>query len=90
MNTIRIKIEGRVQGVFYRQSAQEKAISLDIKGTVKNCEDDTVEIIATGAKGQLDKLVQWCWQGPSRAKVTNVTTQELPLQPFNYFSIIRY
>jgi acylphosphatase len=90
MNTIRIKIEGRVQGVFYRQSAQEKAMSLDIKGTVKNCEDDTVEIIATGAKKQLDELVRWCWQGPPRAKVTNVTTQELSLQQFNYFSILRY
>jgi len=90
MKTIRIRIEGRVQGVFYRQSAREKAIGLDLKGTVKNCDDETVEIIATGTKEQLDKFVQWCWQGPSRANVTNVITQELSLQQFNYFSIIRY
>ena len=90
MKTIRIKIEGRVQGVFYRQSAQEKALSLEIKGTVKNCDDDTVEIVATGRKEQLDKFVRWCWQGPPRANVRNVTTQELSLQQFNYFSIIRY
>jgi len=90
VKTIRIKIEGRVQGVFYRQSAQEKAIGLGIKGTVKNCDDDTVEVVATGAKEELDKFVQWCWQGPPRASVTNVTTQELSLQQFNYFSIIRH
>ena len=90
MKTIRIKIEGRVHGVFYRQNAQEKAISLGIKGTVKNCEDDSVEIIATGTKEQLDKLVRWCWEGSPRAVVTNVTTQELSLQQFTYFSIIRY
>jgi len=90
VKTIRIKIEGRVQGVFYRQSAQEKALGLDIKGTVKNCDDDTVEIVATGTIEQLDKFVEWCWQGPAKAKVINVTTQELSLQQFNYFSIIRY
>ena len=90
MQTIKIKITGRVQGVFFRQSAQKKALALEIKGTVKNCEDDSVEIVATGDKEQLDKLVAWCWDGPPRAMVDNVTTQEVTLQPFNYFSIIRY
>jgi len=90
MKTIRIKIEGNVQGVFFRQSAQEKAISLGIKGTVKNCEDDSVEIVATGTKEQLDKLVAWCWEGPPKAVVANVTTQELSLQQFHYFSIVRF
>ena len=90
MKTIRIKVEGRVQGVFFRQSAQEKALALGVKGTVKNCDDDTVEIIATGTNEQLDKLIAWCRQGPPKAVVTNVTTQELSLHQFNYFSIIRY
>ena len=90
MQTIRIKIEGGVQGVFFRQSTQEKASQLGIKGTVKNCDDDSVEIIATGTKEQLDKLVAWCRGGPPRAKVINVTTQELSLQQFYNFSIIRY
>jgi acylphosphatase len=90
MQTIKIKVEGRVQGVFFRQSTQEKASQLGIKGTVKNCDDDSVEIIATGTKEQLDKLVAWCWEGPPKADVINVTTQELSLQQFYNFSIIRY
>jgi acylphosphatase len=90
MQTIRIKAEGKVQGVFFRQSTLEKAISLGIKGTVRNCEDDSVEIIATGTKEQLDKLINWCWHGSPKAKVTNVTIQELSLQTFNNFSIVRY
>jgi len=90
MQTMRIKIEGDVQGVFYRQSAQEKALALGIKGTVKNCDDDSVEIVATGTKEHLDELIQWCREGPPRAVVTNVTTQELPLQQFSYFSIVRF
>ena len=89
MQTFRIEIEGQVQGVFYRQSTQEKALKLGIKGTVRNCEDDRVEIIATGTKEQLEKLISWCWKGPPKATVTNVTTQELSLQLFNNFSIIR-
>jgi acylphosphatase len=90
MKTMRIKIQGNVQGVFYRQTAQEKALALGIKGTVKNCDDDSVEIVATGTEEQLDKLIQWCWEGPPRAVVSNVTTQELPLQQFSYFSIVRF
>ena len=90
MQTLKIKIEGQVQGVFFRQSTQEKARELGIKGTVQNCEDDSVEIIATGTKEQLDKLVAWCWEGPPKAKVINVTAQELSLQQFYNFSIIRY
>jgi acylphosphatase len=90
MQTIKVKIEGQVQGVFFRQSTQEKARELGIKGSVKNCDDDSVEIIATGTKEQLDKLVAWCWEGPPKAKVINVGTQELSLQQFYNFSIIRY
>ena len=90
MKTIKIKVEGQVQGVFFRQTTQEKARELGLKGTVKNCDDDSVEIIATGTKEQLDKLVAWCREGPPRATVTNVTTQELSLQTFYNFSIIRY
>jgi acylphosphatase len=90
MKTMRIKVFGRVQGVFYRQSAQEKAHQLNLKGTVRNCEDDTVEIVATGNEEQLDQLIAWCREGPPRAKVTDVFTQELSLQQFYNFSIIRY
>ena len=90
MKTIKIKVEGQVQGVFFRQTTQEKARELGLKGTVKNCDDDSVEIIATGTKEQLDKLINWCREGPPRATVTNVTTQELSLQTFYNFSIIRY
>ena len=89
MKTIRIKVSGRVQGVFYRQGAQEIAYELHLKGTVRNCDDDTVEIVATGNDDQLNKLIAWCRKGPPRARVTDVSAQELPLQQFNYFSIIR-
>ncbi len=89
LQTIRLIVEGKVQGVFYRQSTREKATVMGIKGTVKNLPDGNVEIIATGTAEQLEQLTHWCNQGPSRAVVTKVSSTPLPLQPFNNFIIIR-
>ena len=89
MQTISILVKGLVQGVYYRQSAKEKAISLSITGTVKNLPDGKVELIATGDAAQLKDLINWCRQGPSRAIVTEIKTNELPLQQFSDFRIIR-
>jgi len=87
VKTKKIKVEGKVQGVFFRQSAKETADKLGIKGTVKNCNDDSVEIVATGEDEQLNKLVDWCREGSANSKVTNVLVQELSLQQFRNFSI---
>jgi acylphosphatase len=89
MQTLRIRITGRVQGVFFRQSTKEIAQVLDVKGTVRNCEDHSVEVIATAPKEQLDQFINWCRQGPPKAIVSGVETEELSLQPFKKFSIIR-
>jgi acylphosphatase len=90
LQTIEINISGRVQGVFYRQATKEKALELGIKGKVMNLDNGNVKIIATGTKEQLNKLADWCKTGPPRARVTNVDVQELPLQSFEDFSIVRF
>lgn len=85
--TISIIITGKVQGVFYRQSTKEKAKELNITGTVKNLDNGNVHIIATGTSEQLEKLIDWCWQGPRRATVTAVVRDACPFQPFDRFRI---
>lgn len=89
LQTLNIKISGKVQGVFYRQSTKEKAIKLGIRGFVLNTEDGCVEIVATGTKEQLDQLTNWCRQGPSQAIVSDVISNEMPLQMFDNFLIRR-
>ncbi|HKB45430.1 MAG TPA: acylphosphatase [Chitinophagaceae bacterium] len=89
LQTISIIVSGNVQGVFYRQSAREKALAIGVKGKVMNLSNGDVQIIATGTKEQLDKLLEWCRQGPPKAKVSNVTSHELPLQQFDSFYIER-
>lgn len=90
MFSISITVSGKVQGVYYRQSTKEMAISLGITGQVKNLKDGSVFIIATGIREQLNKLVDWCRQGPSKANVKSLVIEELPFQEFGKFSIERF
>ncbi len=87
--TISILVKGKVQGVFFRQSTREKATELGLTGEVKNRDDGSVFIIATGLPDQLNALAYWCEQGPARAKVSSVHVENLPFREFNSFNIVR-
>jgi len=89
LKTISITISGKVQGVFYRQTAKEKARELGLSGEVRNLEDGNVLIIATGTDEQLNNLVEWSKKGPPRAVVTGVKIRELPLHTFERFAVVR-
>ncbi len=81
MRRVKIIVEGKVQGVFFRQSTLNEAKSLNICGYVKNLRDGNVEVDAQGKPEDIEKLVRWLWQGPPLAKVTNLSISELPLNP---------
>ena len=90
MPTIHLIIKGLVQGVFYRASAKEKALDLGLTGWVKNTKEGDVEIKASGDPENLEKLKEWCWQGPSQSKVRNVISEQLQDEEmFQGFSIQR-
>lgn len=74
---ISIRVHGKVQGVFFRASTQEKAQQLGLKGFVKNEKDGTVYLEAEGEPEALKQLEQWTHKGPSRAHVEKVEVQEL-------------
>jgi len=67
-----LKIFGKVQGVFFRQSAKEKADELGVVGFAKNEKDGSVFMEAEGEKKKLDLFIKWCQKGPSRAQVEKV------------------
>ena len=85
----KIRITGRVQGVWYRGSAQKKARELGIVGTVKNEPDGSVYIEAEGEEAILGQLVNWCQKGPELASVKNVEIKEGEIQHYCNFVIIR-
>lgn len=83
-----LTIQGRVQGVFYRQSARETAIRLDVTGWVRNCQDGSVMAVLEGEKQAVDAVIEWCRQGPSAARVTDVSvTWEEPTGEFCGFGV---
>lgn len=66
-------MQGRVQGVFFRQSTRDIAVELGLAGWVRNMDDGSVEIEAIGSKEALEKLIVWCQSGgPPSARVDNV------------------
>jgi acylphosphatase len=89
MKTVRLTIKGKVQGVFYRATAKDVADELGIKGWVKNLPDKNVEIRATASEELLQRFIDWCKQGPPKAKVDEVIVEDLSPGEFNAFRIIR-
>lgn len=74
----RLVIEGKVQGVWFRDSTRRKASELGVYGWVKNRFDGGVEVLAEGSNEAVDKLIDWCHKGPPQAVVrhVNVTREE--------------
>lgn len=89
MKTISIIVTGKVQGVFYRKSARNTGETYGLTGIVRNEEDGSVYIEATGEPGVLDRFVEWCKEGPDRAVVKDVKVSELPLKKFEGFVVQR-
>lgn len=71
-----ITISGQVQGVFFRQSAKQKADRLGLTGLVRNEVDGTVYIEIEGDQENLKNFIAWCHQGPEYAKVDRLETHE--------------
>ena len=71
---LHIVIEGIVQGVFYRASTIEESSKLDLTGWVKNCPDGRVEAVFEGNTDKIEKILEWCKEGPPGAVVRNVET----------------
>ena len=76
-------IEGKVQGVWYRASAEREARRLGLDGWVRNLADGRVEAAARGTPEGLAEFERWLWQGPSGARVVSVQVAEYsePIPP---------
>jgi acylphosphatase len=69
---MRLIIEGRVQGVWFRDSTRRQALALGVCGWVKNRPDGAVEVLAEGPEETVRALVSWCHHGPPSADVSRV------------------
>lgn len=69
-------ISGRVQGVFYRGTAAQRARELGVRGYARNLPDGRVEVLACGDDEAVQTFVSWLWTGSSASKVIAVEITE--------------
>lgn len=72
----RLRIHGRVQGVWFRAWTLETAQGLSLDGWVRNRMDGSVEALAVGSGEAIEKLIAACHEGPPAAKVERVEVED--------------
>lgn len=74
--SIHILVSGRVQGVYFRVSARDRALKLGLLGMVRNLADGRVEILAQGSESAVERFLEWCWKVPGPARVDDLEIEE--------------
>jgi acylphosphatase len=84
----RVIVHGLVQGVWFRASTKDAAVSLGVTGWVRNLADGSVEAVFEGQKKKVEAIVGWCHRGPAGAKVYSVDIAWEPFtNEFGHFEI---
>lgn len=78
--TRHLRIFGRVQGVWYRESMRQQAEALHITGWVRNRLDGSVEALVQGDASAVERIIVWARRGPEQALVTHIDIDEKPPQ----------
>ena len=86
--TVRVRIEGRVQGVSYRYWTDRMAVKLGLSGWVRNLRDGSVEAVFSGEPAQVDAMIERCRQGPRSAVVASLSIQDEPSPPPQGFQVL--
>jgi acylphosphatase len=89
MKHYNIRVAGKVQGVFFRDSARTKARELNINGIVRNDPDGSVYLEAEGPADVLAVFLAWCKEGPEQAKVDSLRMEEAAPRKYRSFEIER-
>jgi acylphosphatase len=85
----RVVAHGRVQGVWFRESARRRAEQLGVSGWVRNRPDGAVEAELEGPAEPVEVLVRWFAHGPPDARVDRLDVDELPVRGERGFAIGR-
>ncbi len=86
---MKVTVKGKVQGVFFRTSAQAFASKLNLNGFVRNNHNGDVYLEAEGREEDIQKLVDWCAIGSAKAEVDEVLVFPGDLKHFTTFEVKR-
>lgn len=76
MKAVRVRVEGLVQGVWYRAWTTEQAGKLGLDGWVRNRHDGSVEAVFSGPEDQVDAMIEMCRQGSPLSRVESIEVTE--------------
>jgi acylphosphatase len=88
MKTVKAKINGTVQGVFFRAFVKENAERYNVKGFTRNLEDGRIEIFLEGNSENVNKIIELCKKGPKHSKIRNVEIKPERFQDFKVFKVM--
>jgi len=83
----KIRIEGKVQAVWFRVSTKEEADRIGLSGFVRNEHDGSVYVEIEGERGKLEVFVKWCHIGSEQSEVIKVSVHEGEIVGFQSFNI---
>ena len=86
---VSVRVTGRVQGVFFRATAARRARALGVSGWIANARDGAVEAVFEGDTDALDRMLAWCREGPTDARVEGVEVTEEPPTGEPGFRVVR-
>jgi len=75
---VKVLVSGRVQGVFFRARTMQEAVRQSVNGLVRNLPDGRVEAVFEGEKEAVDRMVDFCREGPRGAVVLGVDVKWEP------------
>ena len=85
----KLRITGKVQGVWYRASSRDKAIELGLTGFVRNEPDGSVYAEVEGPAAAVDRFVDWAQNGPPHAEVERVDIRQDTPAGYEAFEVRR-
>ena len=80
----RLMIRGTVQKIGFRVWVEREALSLGLKGWVRNRRDGAVEVLAGGPPRAVAALIERCWKGPPLSKVESIEVEDAAVLDLGY------
>jgi bifunctional non-homologous end joining protein LigD len=84
---VRAVVRGKVQGVFFRETAVARAEAAGALGWVRNASDGTVQVHAEGAAAAVDDLLEFLRAGPPAARVEEVEVEPAKVEGHEQFAV---
>jgi acylphosphatase len=88
--SIKLRISGSLQSIFFNQFIKENAVARGIKGYLRNLEEGVVEIFLEGNIDNVNAMAEICTRGPKYAQIRNAEQNEEKFQNFKEFKILNF